>query len=91
LHVVSPTLAVTGVPTGCPLSAAAEQFQPAADADADVTIALAAVAATTQSTLRKTDLQCGTQTTIRNDAGRRIKRFAHPRSPMKRRTDARMR
>jgi hypothetical protein len=45
-------LAVTGVPTGCPLSALAEQFQPAADADADVTAVLAATAAITQTTLR---------------------------------------
>ena len=52
LHVVWPTLAVTGVPTGCPLSAVAEQFQPAADADADMTNTLAAIAATTQNILR---------------------------------------
>jgi hypothetical protein len=54
-------LAVTGVPTGCPLSAAAEQFQPAADADADITTTLAAAATTTQSTVRTRDLQSGTQ------------------------------
>ena len=37
LHVAWPTLAVIGVPSGCPLTAAAEQFQPAAEADADMT------------------------------------------------------
>ena len=56
LHVVWPTLAVTGVPTGWPDSAAAEQFQPAAEADADMTNTLAATAATTQSILRTRDL-----------------------------------
>jgi hypothetical protein len=62
LHVVVPTLAVTGVPTGCPLSAVAEQFHPAADADADTASTLAAIATTTnQSILRTRDLQCGTR------------------------------
>jgi hypothetical protein len=44
-------LAVTGVPTGGPESAVAEQFQPAAEADADMTSTLTASAATTQSIL----------------------------------------
>ena len=56
LHVVWPTLAVIGVPSGCPLTAAAEQFQPAAEADADMTTTLATEAATTQSILRTRDL-----------------------------------
>jgi hypothetical protein len=49
-------LAATGVPTGCPVSAAAEQFQPAADAEADMTDTLAAAAATTQSIVRTRNL-----------------------------------
>jgi hypothetical protein len=56
LHVVWPTLAVTGVPTGWPDTAAAEQFQPAAEAEDDMTTTLAAEAATTQSILRTRDL-----------------------------------
>src|SRR3954454_288345 len=57
LHVVWPELAVTGVPSGAPLTAAAEQFQPAAEADADMTTKLAAAAAaTTQSILRTRNL-----------------------------------
>ena len=56
LHVAWPTLAVTGVPSGCPLTAAAEQFQPAAEADADMTATLPTAAATTQSILRTRDL-----------------------------------
>ena len=57
MHVVAPTLAVTGVPMGGPDSALAEQFQPAADAEADMTSTLAAIAATTQNILRTKDLQ----------------------------------
>jgi hypothetical protein len=76
LHVVWPTLAVTGVPTGWPDRAAAEQFQPAADAEADMTARLAATAATTQSILRtKRPPNVGPGSTGGNDAGRRIKRF----------------
>ena len=49
-------MAVTGEPMGGPDSALAEQFQPAADAGADMTSTPAAIAATTQTILRTKDL-----------------------------------
>ena len=74
------------MPSGGPLTAAAEQFQPAAEAEADMTTKLAAAAATTQSILRTKDLLWD-RTTALNDAGRRIKRF--PGLDVERRTAAR--
>jgi hypothetical protein len=61
LHVVWPTLAVTGVPTGCPDSAVAEQFQPAAEAEADMTAALAVATTAITIILRTRALQSVTR------------------------------